>query len=205
MTLADMHLQIAAVGWDHEHWHEDFYPPDLPPDWRLSYYANEFREVLVPASVWLREHTPDLRQWDEDTAHEFRFYIHVTATLLSRLDWSTVIQRLLSLDEKLGGIVMDRRSAAFGQFAQALNGVYPEAEIFEDAGELVEGSLRCWRGVEGNLIGRLNGICNTDLKRLRTHIERFVETTETESGVIFIEGDIKVVQDATVIARLLGY
>ena len=40
-------LRLGARGWRHAHWENDFYPDDLPPDWQLAYYANEFSTVLV--------------------------------------------------------------------------------------------------------------------------------------------------------------
>lgn len=100
---------------------------------------------------------------------------------------------------------MDRRSDACGPFAEALGGTCPEAEIFEDADEFVDGDFRRWRSAAGNVVGCLIDTHGTDLRKLRTDLERFVENMQAESAVIFIEGDIKTVQDATVIARLLGY
>jgi len=41
-------LLIGTCGWDHGHWCGPFYDPDLPTDWRLTYYANLLRAVLVP-------------------------------------------------------------------------------------------------------------------------------------------------------------
>ncbi|HID01556.1 MAG TPA: hypothetical protein EYP05_09580 [Piscirickettsiaceae bacterium] len=41
------------MGWDCE----QFYPHDLPEDWRLEYYANYFSALLVPSSQW--------PEWDE--------------------------------------------------------------------------------------------------------------------------------------------
>ena len=43
-------LLLRARDWEHPAWNQEFYPDDLPEDWRLSYYANEFPVVLVPVS-----------------------------------------------------------------------------------------------------------------------------------------------------------
>lgn len=40
-------LVVAAADWRHPAWESAFYPEDLPGDWQLTYYANEFRAVLV--------------------------------------------------------------------------------------------------------------------------------------------------------------
>lgn len=33
-------------------WSDAYFPPDLPEDWRLAYYANDASCVLVPAAQW---------------------------------------------------------------------------------------------------------------------------------------------------------
>lgn len=49
---------IGAAGWAHPGWMGSFYPDDLPEDWRLAYYANLYRVVLVPAEAWLDPSAP---------------------------------------------------------------------------------------------------------------------------------------------------
>lgn len=46
---------IGSVGWRHRAWQDSYYPADLPPEWQLGYYANEFPVVLVPAAERLDE------------------------------------------------------------------------------------------------------------------------------------------------------
>ena len=52
-------LEVGGYGWRRRDWDEDFYPEDLPPDWRLAFYANEFQTVCVPAAYW-REAPADI-------------------------------------------------------------------------------------------------------------------------------------------------
>ena len=66
-------IRVGACHWDHEHWQKRFYPEDLPEDWRLSYYANEFSAVLLPTSV-LRCNEEQLESWGEDAGEGFRFF-----------------------------------------------------------------------------------------------------------------------------------
>lgn len=68
-------VHLFARDWDHAAWTESFYPPDLPDDWRLSYYANEFRGVLVSAGRWQRATEDALPQWADDVHDAFRFYL----------------------------------------------------------------------------------------------------------------------------------
>jgi len=49
----DYRILTGTAGWKHSQWGEDvFYPDDLPEDWYLSFYANEFPIVLLPNDEW---------------------------------------------------------------------------------------------------------------------------------------------------------
>jgi len=45
-------------------WQEAYYPEDLPRDWRLDYYANDYSVVLLPSGNWLQEGLQNL-EWPE--------------------------------------------------------------------------------------------------------------------------------------------
>ncbi|MDH5544086.1 MAG: hypothetical protein OEZ43_00750 [Gammaproteobacteria bacterium] len=45
-------INIASNDWDNPHLLTHYYPEDLPEDWRLDYYANEFSAVWVPEEKW---------------------------------------------------------------------------------------------------------------------------------------------------------
>ena len=53
-------IEIGTMGWACE---GNFYPPDLPEDWHLDYYANYFSAMLVPQRIWT--------QWNRDEAEGF--------------------------------------------------------------------------------------------------------------------------------------
>ena len=61
---------IGAHGWQHPGWNGTFYPDDLPEDWRLGYYGNEFPLVGVPAGAWSGSGPQD---WLEDSGGHLRF------------------------------------------------------------------------------------------------------------------------------------
>ncbi|MBK1706770.1 hypothetical protein CKO40_20040, partial [Halochromatium glycolicum] len=50
-----------------------FYPSDLPEDWRLAYFANAFGAVLLPYATWVNAEAATLAQWREDVTPRFRF------------------------------------------------------------------------------------------------------------------------------------
>lgn len=68
-------LIVGARGWNHDGWNGTFYPEDLPQDWRLSYYANEFTGVLVPEPVWRAADPSIIGGWLGDVADGFLFYL----------------------------------------------------------------------------------------------------------------------------------
>jgi len=81
--IHDKTIRVGACDWQHPQWQNCFYPDDLPQDWRLSYYANEFSTVLVPQSQWQaswQAEGADFEQWAEDVPEGFRFYF-LTADL----------------------------------------------------------------------------------------------------------------------------
>jgi hypothetical protein len=68
---------VGACGWDHTGWLGRFYPEDLPEDWRLSYYANEFSGVLLPEPEWRGLDAVGCRAMCDEVAEGFRFYLEV--------------------------------------------------------------------------------------------------------------------------------
>jgi uncharacterized protein YecE (DUF72 family) len=74
-------ILIGARGWDYPGWHGRFYPEELPEDWRLTYYNNLLRAVLVPAEVWPGVTADTVRVWADDSDVNFRFIVETPATL----------------------------------------------------------------------------------------------------------------------------
>lgn len=65
------------TGWDPTPDDADDYPPDLPPEWRLAYFASLFRGVLVPARLWREAGTTGAAAWVADTPARFRFFLEL--------------------------------------------------------------------------------------------------------------------------------
>lgn len=95
---------IAALGWEHPGWRDSFYPHDLPHEWRLDYYGNEFAAVVVPASAWLSADAERLAGWCEAVSPEFRFFLAVDAAGSVVGNRIEVVRRALA--EHFGGVVL---------------------------------------------------------------------------------------------------
>ena len=66
MKLSEHVVLIGAHGWQHKGWSGSFYPEDLPKEWQLGYYGNEFQLVSVPASYWAVE-ADTFDEWLEES------------------------------------------------------------------------------------------------------------------------------------------
>lgn len=69
------YCHLGAIGWDHDAWVGGFYPDDMPPEWRLSYYNTHFECVLLPYRDWSARGIDELNSWREDTLERFRFLL----------------------------------------------------------------------------------------------------------------------------------
>ena len=69
-------LLIGTRGWNHASG-GDFYPAELPDDWRFCYYSNNLRSVLVPQELWDSVQRADVAQWLEDSDPAFRFVLEL--------------------------------------------------------------------------------------------------------------------------------
>ena len=96
-------IWIGARGWRHESWLGGFYPDDMPQEWWLAYYSNEFDSVLVPWD-YLKDARPDtLQTWIEEASDSFVFFIELPLSAPKEL----VVKILETLGPRLGGILLN--------------------------------------------------------------------------------------------------
>ena len=81
MSVETYRVLMGACGWKHQAWLNDFYSEDLPEDWQLGFYSNEFPVVYVAAADWLA--AADFSEWTEDITDSFRFILEVPANVLN--------------------------------------------------------------------------------------------------------------------------
>ncbi|MCP4950342.1 MAG: hypothetical protein GY922_00630 [Proteobacteria bacterium] len=72
-----MTIQIGTYGWLNPRWNGSFYDSDLPEEWKLSWYSNHFRTVVVPSEEVLKLSVDTIDQWVEDTDPDFRFILEI--------------------------------------------------------------------------------------------------------------------------------
>ncbi|QCU89614.1 hypothetical protein [Thiomicrorhabdus sediminis] len=72
-------IQIGTLGWQHESWQGGFYPEDMPEDWQLDFYANQFHCLLVPEPTWLAWTDDDLADVLQSLPEKFALYLQVVS------------------------------------------------------------------------------------------------------------------------------
>ena len=131
-------LDIVADGWDLPGWERELYPEDLPVDWRLTYFANEFPAVMLAAKYWLPAGEARLAAWSDDVPDGFRFYLEDAEPAAGREDLE-LARRLLG--PKLAGLV--RKAGA--DASSPADGVARFRILGEPAGLPGAGCLPAWR------------------------------------------------------------
>lgn len=112
-TSAARKLRLGTVGWQRDSWLHDYFPDDLPEDWRLSYFANDCDCVLVTADAWRDGPGEELAAQLPETPQSFRCFLQVPA------DQSPVGERLLDLfDAQRTILLVDHIDAGFDRLAQ---------------------------------------------------------------------------------------
>jgi hypothetical protein len=90
-------IRLGGFDWRHAAWQGGFYPDDLPEDWQLTFYANEFDALGLAAEAWLAPSLEELAGWVTDTREGFRLYPELPARQVSDLE-----ARLKALGPRLG-------------------------------------------------------------------------------------------------------
>jgi hypothetical protein len=98
-------INLGAYGWLHTHWLVSFYPEDLPQDWQLGYYSNEFNTVLVPADYWQNMPPGECEQWLDDVHPDFEFYIECHSRMFESVSLDDLTRALSLLKPQLSALV----------------------------------------------------------------------------------------------------
>ena len=229
MVFTHTEIIVAARGWSHPRWNEGFYPDDLPEDWRLSYYSNEFRAVVVPASQWITVDPIELERWVEDAHEEFRFFLEVE-TLSS--DWNGLSQRAGLFRQQLSGILLrpmalDNDLSLIADDLDAATALAPTALLLPDKTQptaaglgllLKRGVELCWepkagrekphwRGDQGLATVRITGEMNYTPRQWRETIETVLRYAGNHRTVLVMVDkaapDVEEMRTAVMIGDLL--
>lgn len=195
-------LLIGARDWNHEGWWGTFYPEDLPPEWRLTYYANEYRAVLAPPSVW-READP--KQWQDDTPDTLRFVLETTTALLGK-----AVEMGMGMPGQVDAILL-RGAEPPANFRSPIPLVVAPEAIPRRGGLIPVAwspamSLQATGPVPVALVGGEKIIPPADLRQI---LEKFIAAAKGHPrAFLFFQGDpprVENLANAKTLAALLGY
>lgn len=133
-------LDIVTCGWELPGWEREFYPADLPADWRLTFFANEFPAVMVANESWAGVGEALLRAWSDDVPEGFRFYLEDPGAVADPLH--------LGLARRALGVKLAGRVSEAAAGAVAALSVRPVVcfRILRDSDGVPEGDcLPAWR------------------------------------------------------------
>ena len=64
-------IHVGLYDWDQSSFSDEYYPPDLPLEWKLAYFSNEFDSACLNLDV-LSSQQKLLGQWCEDLRESFQ-------------------------------------------------------------------------------------------------------------------------------------
>ncbi len=231
MITHSSRILIGANGWLHPAWQTWFYPDDLPDDWLLAYYSNDFPVVLMPAAYW-QTSMNDIQDCLEDSSDHFRIVCEVPPGLLQKPNDEVVnaindfINGLSILGEHCIGLLLPVMGCQTGinEIISQLDRRLPlcielVGDISISSGKTIQkmceqqGVGLCWHG-EGSTAGLGYGplaIARIDsqgmaMRQLRDIVEMMLSATILgQTSVLIIDGhppDVDAIRHAGVILDL---
>jgi len=104
-------LRHGCVDWQHDAWDADFYPHDLPQDWRLDYLANEVPLLAVSSVYRSASRSDELVEALQDTHDGLSLWFLLQANDAVCTE-TEVSQWLAAAGKHLGGILLYAESEA---------------------------------------------------------------------------------------------
>lgn len=193
-----MRIELAAYGWQGPAW-SAFYPEEMPSDWRLDYYSNEFSSLVVPAVDWAGTSIDVATDWLAAAPAGFRFYWEIAdADGASRL--LELARQRNAGDSHLGGWMFQSglilEHDLFAALSDCLPGAaYGQLPVSTLQAELLaaQGITLCWQeGIKLNCRGKRLRILQIrqrpDLRALRRTVEEQC-AAGVEQMLILVEPD----------------
>ena len=202
-------VMIGACGWEFPAWDAGFYPEDLPTEWRMAYYSNEFPLLQLPLSRILRAEADELDEWLTDSHEAFRLVVELD----SELDRNAV-SRLLALQPKVLAFIIMAESISLPESLAQIPCLWAASEDKRCEGHLQAGGGQVWNG-EGSPCWdeRLAPIClqsrdYQDMKRLKQLLLTCAPALEEGRTLLLLFAgeppDIQLMQNARILTELLG-
>jgi uncharacterized protein YecE (DUF72 family) len=120
---------VGTSGWSYKEWKGSFYPPDLPADGMLTYYAERLPAVEVNNSFYRMPSERVVLGWADQVPTSFRFVLKASRRI-------THINRLTAADDSLeyflriANVLGERRGPTLFQLPPSLKKDMPRLQQF---------------------------------------------------------------------------
>lgn len=203
-------IVTGSLGWTHADWDNDYYPEDLPEDWRLDYYSHHFQFILMQINEWLHVSPSDIEQWLDDVNDAFEFFLAIQPEAIDNAAIKQIATIKAGLGKRLRGLVIlnaeKRLPGSVVESLSALTTVYLDTDLLTDMPADVKPCWRHERAVSDCVIGFIQPKIAKDMRAMRAQIESFLLQCQAQRLYLVYEGQApstKAMQDAQVIIQLL--
>ncbi|MDH5185162.1 MAG: hypothetical protein OEX12_14870 [Gammaproteobacteria bacterium] len=203
-------VMIGACGWEHPAWDEVFYPDDLPEDWRMGFYSNEFPVLQLPLSRIMAAPEDELDEWLEDSHEGFRLVVELESTLDSRAE-----ARLLALQHRLLALILSDEAISVPESLSSLPCLWAPREDNACELHLQAGRGQIWTGESSPCWDeRLAIVClqsgdYKDMKQLKQLLLSCAPALEEGRTLVLLFAgdppDVQLMQNARTLTELLGF
>lgn len=210
MEVEQYSVMVGACGWEHPAWDASFYPDDLPADWRMGYYSNEFPVLQLPLSRILGATPDELEEWTEDSHEGFRLVVELDSSLNAEAE-----ARLQSLRSRLLALILIDETTKIPHTLSSLPCLWAAREDNSCELHLQAGSGQVWNG-EGSPCWdeQLALVClqsrdYQDMKQLKQLLLSCAPALEEGRTLVLLFAgdppDIQLMQNARTLTELLGF
>lgn len=221
MSEVTHRILIGAYGWSHTAWQDDFYPHELPEDWQLAYYGNEFPVIMVPSAYWQQPGRALIEAALEDSAESLQVVYEAPLVLQADTPVAEVVSILHAFAEQIttighpcAAVVIPADSAdfPFAEFLQALHISIPLVFVFTaDLDGMQSTKLHslfkeydvglCWSGGAGAEVLQFGPVALTlirgplEMRQLRSVIETILsETKGGQQSILIFQGQAPAIE-----------
>lgn len=198
---ASFDMIVGARGFLHPGWWSAYYPDDLPEDWRLPFYCNEYRGLLIPHSEWSAL-SPEF--WPEAVENDLACFLEWPA----ETDCEQLRPHAEALGHHLKGVL---RLGGDTRLQPDL-----DVPLFTDAPGATEEIGVLWTGPtgsahpqEGVVVGRIDAGEKPDPRAMRSVLEEFrLVAGDARTAYLFLDGQPPnpgALEDVRMLVDLLGY
>ncbi len=178
---------MGARGWLHPGWQDNFYPDDLPTDWQLAYYANEFPMVVIREQEWRQ--IDDMADLAKECRDDFQFLVEWPVSAATE-NVSDRIDKIRQLGRQCTGVIIQAGPT--------------QAQQLTHCRSMLPDTIPCYsEGESDDIIKVPDG---TSLKELRVVMESALLVSASSTAWVIIDGeppDIELLRNAETLLGLL--